>query len=555
MTTTFDFSPGAQVPRTDVPLQAGVTSALSSGAYRDGGAADFAKIQADPPKGRLALFQPNFGEAFTRAVLARALGAGRPPIVPSFGTDPRIIVEHCLEADAMRAQRDRRLFVVMLLTGVLFLPGTLLWLLAFQFRAVIGRFSAARRERRESFFSGLVFALVIGLGAFFLYKPPATGLLGLYLRVVLILPVLGWFVAHRICLRSTVALRDRWAGLLAGSGVVGATVPQAVPSGPEDKKAEELRTHLAALVSEQETNVLHYAGSKGILGMGTRWAVWQLAEELEPRPGADEIRDFRAWDVVRRIADRLNDLQRASTPGSGIPHPLVRHWIVLPIGEGATEIARPAGPEMDGPRMRDYDIQQICNAQQFGRGPRHYLGTQFVLWEGQLVVTLNTTVTALGPSLRVEVTGHALGPLPALFTRKPKPPEVEVAKTFRFWEKRTVQLPLINSAGEVVRLAVRAPFTHFEWTVGLLGWLGGSLKLPEPFGLRSAWATRPWNNRFMADDAIRVSVPVLRAAHAALLELLPEQDVAPDKFRTRSNLISAEMQSTRPSKADEYDAS
>ncbi|MFD0328005.1 hypothetical protein ACFQZC_06605 [Streptacidiphilus monticola] len=66
-----------------------------------------------------------------------------------------------------------------------------------------------------------------------------------------------------------------------------------------------------------------------------------------------------------------------------------------------------------------------------------------------------------------------------------------------------------------MRLAVRAPFTHFEWSVGLLGWLGGTLKLPEPFGLRSAWASKPWNNRFMADDAIRVSVPVLRAAHAA----------------------------------------
>lgn len=550
MTTTFDFSPGAQVPRTDVPLQAGVTSALSSGAYRDGSLADFAKIQADVPKGRVALFEPNFGEAFTRAVLARTVVAGRRPIVPSFGTDPRIIVEHCLEADAMRAQRDRRLFVVMLLTGVLFLPGTLLWLLAFQFRAVLGRFSAARRERRESFFSGLLFAMVIGLGAFFVYKPPATGFLGLYLRVVLILPVVGWFIAHRICLRSTMALRDRWAGLLSGSGVVGAQVPQAVPSGPEDKKAEELRTHLAALLSEQETNVLHYAGSKGILGMGRRWAVWQLAEELEPRPGADEIRDFRAWDIVRRIADRLTDLQRASTPGSGIPHPMVRHWIVMPIGEGADEIARPAGPEMDGSRMRDYDVQQICNAQQFGRGPRHYLGTQFVLWEGQCVITLLCTVTFLHRTLRVEVTGHALGPVGGLFSEAPKDPTKKVQKTGKFWEEKEVRLPLVTS-DEVVRLAVRA---GLFWLPGLRDWLGGTLKLPEPFGFRSSWAGPLWTHRFMADDALRVATPVLRAIHAAVLEFLAGQDVDLSRFDSRSLALSNEVQGVKPTRADVYEA-
>jgi hypothetical protein len=552
VTMTFDFSPGAQVPRTDVPLQAGVTAALSTGAYRDGKLAEFAAIQPGvaPAKGRLALFEPNTGEAFTRSVLARTLGAGRKPMVPSFGADPRLIVEHCLEADALREQRDKQLFWVMLLTGVLFLPGTLLWLLAFQFRAVLGRFRTARNERRESFFSGLVMALVVGLAVFFAYKPPATGMLGVYLRVVLIFPVIGWFVAHRICLRSTVRLRERWSGLLEGSGAIGATVPQAVPSSPEDKRAEELRTHLAALLSEQETNVLHYAGSKGILGMGRRWGVWQLAEELVPRPGAEEIRDFRAWDIVRRIADRLQDLQRASTPGSGIPHPMVRHWVVLPVGEGAAEIGRPAGPEMDGPRMRDYDVQQICNAQQFGRGPRHYLGTQFVLWEGQCVITLLCTVTFLHHTLRIEVTGHALGPVNGLFNAKPAAPTKKVQKTGKFWEEKEVKLPLVGT-DEVVRLAVRA---GLFWAPALRDWLGGTLTLPEPFGFRSAWAGPLWTHRFMADDALRVATPVLRTIHAATLEFLADQDVDLTRFENRSMALSGEVQSVKPARADVYDA-
>src|SRR5258708_15116030 len=37
-----------------------------------------------------------------------------------------------------------------------------------------------------------------------------------------------------------------------------------------------------------------------------------------------------------------------------------------------------------------------------------------------------------------------------------------------------------------------------------------SLTLPEPFGLRHAWADKPWRHRFMADDALRAATPVLR---------------------------------------------
>ena len=79
-----------------------------------------------------------------------------------------------------------------------------------------------------------------------------------------------------------------------------------------------------------------------------------------------------------------------------------------------------------------------------GKGNRHYLGVQFTLWDGQLVITMMVTVTVLHETLRIEVTGHALGPVHALFTTKPAPKTKEVDKTFRFWEKKTVALPLVD---------------------------------------------------------------------------------------------------------------
>ena len=45
-----------------------------------------------PPK--LSLFEPNFGEAFARAVELRLLGGGRKEVVQSFGTDPLAVVQH-----------------------------------------------------------------------------------------------------------------------------------------------------------------------------------------------------------------------------------------------------------------------------------------------------------------------------------------------------------------------------------------------------------------------------------------------------------------------------
>ncbi|QMU76389.1 hypothetical protein GXW83_12210 [Streptacidiphilus sp. PB12-B1b] len=543
MSIAFDFSPGAQIPRMDGITHTAVTAALSTAAYRDGSSEPLAQLNpgvAQKP-GRFAMLAPNFGEAFCQAVLARTLGATRKPLVRSFGIDPRIVVEHCLEAEELRHQRDKRLTGVSLVFGLLFLPGTLLWLGAFEFRR-------RSHPERQSLFGALAMAVALGIAVLLAVHPYAHGFWNVYLRIVMIAPVVGWFLAQRICLRTARQLRERWGALLDG-GAVGPMVPGAVPIGPEDTKAEALRKQLTALVAEQESNILHYAGPNGILGLGKRWGSWQMAEQLDPRAGIDEIRPFHPWDVVRKIEDHLGRMTRSSVATGGIPSILVDNWTVQAVGAGADEISRPTGPEMDGSRMRASAIADVANRQQFGRGPRHYLGAQFVLWDGNLVVTLLISVTVLHHTLRVEVAGHALGPVPGAFTGKPKAPTVTVTKTGKFWEETTKNLPIVTNQ-EVVRLAVRAPFT---WNQSMLNWVGGSFKLPEPFGLRSAWADRPWTNRFMADDALRVATPVLRAVHAATLEVLIDHDVDVDRFKNRSMLLGAEVQGARPSKVDEID--
>lgn len=160
------------------------------------------------------------------------------------------------------------------------------------------------------------------------------------------------------------------------------------------------------------------------------------------------------------------------------------------------------------------------------------------------------TVTVLHETLRIEVTGHALGPVHSLFTSKPEAKTKEVAKTVKFWETTERKLPLVET-DEVVRLAVRAPFT---WYPPILDWLGGKLILPEPFGLRHAWAAKPWRHRFMADDALRAATPVLRVVHAAAIRVLDENGVNTEKFGTRSAFLSTQVQDAAPSKADVYDA-
>ncbi|MGP3980270.1 hypothetical protein [Streptomyces sp. KR80] len=544
----FDFSPGAQVPLSGSAGQTAATNALASAAYRDSPVADLLKANSEwhtskvtAPK--LSLFEPNLGEAFARAVQERMLGGARMPLIQSFGTEPQAVVEHCLAASRIRKERDVRLTVVTVLFGLLFLPGLLLWLAGFQLRRTL----AGAANRRAGALGTAVLVALGGLAVLFLVKLPFDGFWGIYLRAMVVAPVVGWLLAKRICERTAKDLRDRWEGLLSGGGI-GAKIPEAVPQNPNETSAERLRQGLARLTAEQHSNLVFYAGPKGILGMGTRWGSWHLAEELVPADPDKEINPFRSWDIIRAVHDQLRMLERGPLHTGGFPTPSVRHWVVSPIGEGADAVSRPQGTDTEAFQIRPHEIQRICNEQQFGSGNRHYLGVQFVLWDGQLVITLLVTVTVLHHTLRIEVTGHALGPVHSLFTSKPVAKTKVVSKSVKFWETKEVHLPLVD-AKEVVRLAARAPFT---WFPPILDYLGGRLILPEPFGLRHAWAAQPWRHRFMADDALRAATPVLRVVHTAALRVLEENGVDIDQFNVRSTFLSSTVQGAEPRTADVY---
>ncbi|MFF5717306.1 hypothetical protein [Streptomyces buecherae] len=546
----FDFSPGAQVPLSGAAGQTAATQALASAAYRDSEVSklldansEWTVSEVKPP--RFSLFEPNLGEAFSRAVQVRMLGGARNQIIQSFGIEPQTVVEHCLAANRIRKTRDARLTVVMVVFGLLFLPGVLLWLTAFQIR----RTMAGSQNKRAGALGILLALIALGLVVLGMIKAPADNFWWIYARVMLVAPVVGWFIAKQISERTAKDLRDRWTALLTGGGL-GAKVPEAVPRNPGETAAEQLRKNLEKLTAEQRSNIVFYAGPKGILGMGTRWGTWQLAEDLVPSEADKEINPFRSWDVIKAIHDQLKLLERGPLHTGGFPTPSVRHWVVSAVGEGAKSVARSGSTEEEGFQVKGVELQRICNDQQFDSGDRHYLGVQFVLWDGQLVITMLITVTVLHKTLRIEVTGHALGPVHPLFTTKPSPKTKTVNKTIKFWETRSIPQPLVE-ASEVVRLAARAPFT---WYPPLLDYLGGKLTLPEPFGLRHAWADKPWRHRFMADDALRAATPVLRVVHDAALRVLRDNGVDTERFGNRSLALSGAVQDAAPRKADLYDA-
>ncbi|MEU1275590.1 hypothetical protein [Streptomyces sp. NPDC005799] len=558
---------GPQVPRTGSDQKA--TFALASAAYRDDEVIKILETNNEwhestvkLPRRWATIFRPNLGEAFSQAVVSRMLGAGRKPVVQSFGLEPQTVVEHCMAANNVRRQRDRQLTGVALLCGVLFLPGLLIWLLVFQIRTVIAR----REDKRAGAMATTLLVAVGALAVLFLIRMPFTGFWAWYARLAIIAPVVGWFLAKQICERTAKELRAHWDSLLSGS-TVGAKVPESVPSSPGDTRAERLRQAFGELRDEQRSNVVFYAGPKGILGMGTRWGHWHLAEDLVPNPVEDapkvgslsadlskhlvpepEINRFQSFDVVTAIQRGLERLDTGPLTTGGFPKPKVAHWIVSHIGAGAKEVSRPSGTTAHQVNLEE--IRKTCNSQQYDQGDRHYLGVQWTLWDGNLVITMMITVTVLHKTLRIELTGHALGPVHGLFTTKPAAKEKEVAKQVKFWETRKVTLPLVDS-DEVVRLTARAPLT---WYPPLLNWLGGSLVLPEPFGLRHAWAAQPWGNRFMTDDVLRTATPVMRVVHEATIEFLKGHNVDTEKFDGRSSVLSGAVQDPTPKKDDVYDA-
>ncbi|MFE1350085.1 hypothetical protein ACFW57_36465, partial [Streptomyces sp. NPDC058757] len=235
------FGPGAQIPLQGGSGLTGATNALASAAYRDSPLetiqeADNEHYKTGVKKGKWEkLFRPDLGEAFSRAVQVRMLGGGRKALIQSFGAEPQPIVEHCLAATHIRRQRDVKLTLVTFFCGVLFLPGLLLWLGLVHLRRI-----AAGSENRRSSALGTVLLWAFGIVVvLILLKLPFDSLLTNYLRAMMIAPVVGWYLAGRICLKTAVDLRERWTGLLSGGGV-GAHVPKSVPTDPGEKSAEEL---------------------------------------------------------------------------------------------------------------------------------------------------------------------------------------------------------------------------------------------------------------------------------------------------------------------------
>ncbi|MEU1377644.1 hypothetical protein ABZ442_28940 [Streptomyces triculaminicus] len=546
----YDFSPGAQIPVSGGAGGTAATQALASAAYRDGPVDELLKANSDwatseVKKPLISLFEPNLGEAFARAVQTRMLGSGRKPLIQSFGLEPQVIVEHCLAANRIRKIRDAQLTVIMAVFGLLFLPGVLLWFGAFQLRRSL---AGAQNKRAGALGTTLLAALAVVI-AVAMVKAPLHGFWGLYLRAMIIAPLIGGFWAKTACERTAKDLRDRWTGLLDG-GAVAAKIPESVPRDPGESAAEQLRQSLQKLSAEQQSNIVFYAGPKGILGMGTRWGSWQLAEDLVPAEPGRDINPFRSWDIARAIHDQLKLLERTPINTGGLTAPHVEHWVVVPIGEGASAVSRPGGTDAASYQIRGAQLQDICDKQHFGSGDRHYLGVQFVLWDGQLVINLLINVTVLHKTLRIEVTGYALGPTHSVFNGRPKSRTKSFKKGLKFWETYTRTLAIVPPK-EVVRLAARAPLT---WYPPLLEYWGGKLVLPEPFGLRHAWADKPWRHRFMADDALRAATPVLRVVHEAALRVLKDNGVDTSKFVSRAGNLSGAVQDAKPGRVDVYDA-
>jgi hypothetical protein len=551
-------APGAQIPRP-TSGHTGPTKVLSAAAYRPGRRSGFTGLPDTKWKNaKFTLFEPDFGEAYTRAVLRRMLGDGRThrkPLVPSFATDARMVTEYCLEAKELRRRRDRKLTGILLLFGLPFLPGTLLWLAIFQVRRMVNKFGAAR-ERALAWVITLVLAFV--LGYLLILNPPFTGPLRWYCRLLMVGPVLGGAIAWQLCKSSSIEFKDKCLSLMRGTAA-GPTLSVAVPRGPDDAKRERRRIAITKVVEEQDTNLLFYAGAKGVLGFGPRYGAWNIAEELVPQQGA-AIEPFRSWDLVRAIRSRLEQLQQGPLNTGGLSRLRVDDWVVHAMGAGAPRLrpwyeaqwtpGKHMDARMEGYKARGSAVSDICNTAHFDGGPRHYLSVQFPIWGGQMLLTLMVTVTVLHSTLRVEVTGHTLGPIAGALSDEPEPEVGVHTPGWHFWEEVPVEKPFPKvDVDEVVRMCARAPFFKAP---RLLDWMGGRAVLPEPFGLRSAWAGKPWGNRFMADDALRAPAPVIRAVHNATLQMLDQRGVDTSRFATRSLFLSATTQAVAPMKADVY---
>lgn len=450
-------------------------------------------------KGFSRLFVPDSGEAYAQAILRRTLGSRRPALIQSFGTSATSIAEHCLEATTVRRHRDNVLSVITFFTCWLFLPGALIWLLALSISMTIPRL-------------GRVPMISVALiGFWLLCSPPVDGgAVAAYVRLLLAVPYIGWLVAKTLCLRTAEKLRERAAGVCDGSSVA-AKVPEPVPTGSSDTKAENFRRELSRLEAEENSNIVLYDEDDEVLGIGSRWGTWSLEEELYDRCGRLLV-PFHNWDIVRRVVD----LMRSSRDSNDAAF-TVDHWAAFP--SGGLPLSRPNGiPEIEAFRLKNHELQRLSNEAATPGPARYFLVAQCPLQGGQYIITLLISVVIRDWVLRVSIDAHALGPVSAHLCSPPDSHWVQVTKGGRFYCSESP-----STTSEILRLMARAPFTLFP--AGVLNRLGGTLMVPEPFGVRFSAAHRPWSDDFPTDEALRTATTVLKSLHHAILMVLAENSV------------------------------
>ena len=179
------------------------------------------------------------------------LGGGRKPLIQSFGTEPQAVVEHCLAANRIRKERDTRLTAVMVLFGLLFLPGLLLWLR----RLPAPRGRSPKREDKRAGALGTALLVAVGvLAVLFLIKLPFSGFWALYAARHDRRPGRR-LVAGQADLRAHREGPARPLGRPAGRRRRRRQGPRGGARQPRTRpRAEQLRQDLAKLTAEQQSN-------------------------------------------------------------------------------------------------------------------------------------------------------------------------------------------------------------------------------------------------------------------------------------------------------------
>ncbi len=281
--------------------------------------------------------------------------AGQRPeaLIQSFGAEPQVVVEHCLAANGIRKARDARLSTVIVLCGLLFLPGMLVWLLGFQIRTTV-----AKAENKQAGALGTAVLVAIAALAVLFVKMPFSGFRAWYARAA------GRPAGRRLVLGQA-DLRGHGEGPAEALGrpPVGQRRRRQGPRGGPQQPGRD-RGRAAAPVPGQARR--RAAVQLGLLRRPQGHArhghpLGQLAARREPGAGRPDPGDppFRSWDVVRAIHDQLRMLERGPLNTGGLTKPSIRHWVVTPIGENAKAVSRPEGTDVEAYQVKSHAIQDI----------------------------------------------------------------------------------------------------------------------------------------------------------------------------------------------------